>query len=77
MRHEICPYTLQQNEVVERLYRTIIEKVRSMLSETDLEESLWAEASSIVVYMFNMTPLDFQIPEKLYSGRKPVSSHMT
>lgn len=79
MRHKTCPYTPQQNGVAERLNRTILEKVRSLLSETGLGEAFWAEASSTVVYMINRTPstpLNFQIPEELWSGRKPEYSHM-
>ena len=39
VRHKTCPYTPQQNGVAERLNRTILEKVRSLLSETGLGES--------------------------------------
>lgn len=38
MRHKSCPYTPQQNGVAERLNRTILEKVRSLLSEAGLDE---------------------------------------
>ncbi|CAA7036371.1 unnamed protein product [Microthlaspi erraticum] len=79
MRHKTCPYTPQQNGVAERLNRTILEKVRSLLSEMGLKESFWAEASSTVVYMINRTPstpLNFRIPEEIWSGKKPEYSHM-
>jgi len=33
-RHRTCAYTPQQNEVVERMNRTIMEKVRSMLCDS-------------------------------------------
>lgn len=38
VRHKICAYTPQQNGVAERLNRTIINKVRSMLSESGLAQ---------------------------------------
>ena len=79
VRHKTCPYTPQQNGVAERLNRTILEKVRSLLSETGLGESFWAEASSTVVYIINRTPsapLGFEIPEQIYTGREPDYSHM-
>lgn len=78
-KDEACPYTPQQNGVAERLNRTILEKVRSLLSETGLGESFWAEASSTVVYIINRTPsapLGFEIPEQIYTGREPDYSHM-
>jgi len=36
VRHRTCTYTLQQNGVAERLKRTIMKNVRSMLSESGL-----------------------------------------
>lgn len=38
--HKTTPYTPQQNGVVERLNRTLMEKVRSMLSGAGLEKKL-------------------------------------
>ena len=35
-RHKTCPYTPQQNGVSERMNRTIMDKIRSMLHETGL-----------------------------------------
>lgn len=65
--------------VAERLNRTILEKVRSLLSEIGLGEAFWAEASSTVVYMINRTPsilLEFKVPEEVWSGRAPEYEHM-
>lgn len=45
----------QQNGVSERLKRTIMDKVRSMLSETSLGSEFWAEATSTAVYLINRT----------------------
>jgi len=36
VRHRTCTYTPQQNGVAERLKRTIMKNVRSMLSESGL-----------------------------------------
>ena len=35
-RHKTIPYTPQQNGVVERMNRTILERVRSILNESGL-----------------------------------------
>lgn len=79
LRHKTCPYTPQQNGVDERLNRTILEKVRSLLSETGLSEAFWAETSSTVVYMINRTPsipLNLKVPEEVWSGRAPEYGYM-
>lgn len=67
VRHRTCTYTPQQNGVAERLNRSILNKVRSMLSESGLEPKFWAEAVSTAVYLLNRTPssvIDFEIPEE-------------
>lgn len=79
LRHKTCPYTPQQNGVAERLNRTILEKVRSLLRETGLGEEFWAEASSTVVYMINRTPsipLELKLPEEVWSEKTPEYDHM-
>ena len=57
---------LQQNGVAERLNRSIMNKVRSMLSESGLDQKFWAEAASTSVYVINRLPssaIEFKIPE--------------
>lgn len=53
VRHRTCTYTPQQNGVAERLNRTIMNKVRSMLSESGMELKFWAEAAATAVYLIN------------------------
>ena len=50
------PYTPEQNGVSERLNRTIIEAVRSMLIHSNLPLSFWAEAVRCAVYTNNRSP---------------------
>ncbi|CAA7027632.1 unnamed protein product [Microthlaspi erraticum] len=60
--------------VAERLNRTIMNKVRSMLSESGLELRFWAEAASTSVYLINRTPssaIEFDIPEERWSSAVP------
>lgn len=78
-RHRTCTYTPQQNGVSERMNRTIMDKVRSMLAETGLGSEFWAEATSTAVYLINRTPnstIGFKLPEELWSGQKPDLSHL-
>lgn len=74
VRHRTCTYTPQQNGVAERLNRSILNKVRSMLSESGLESKFWAEAVSTAVYLLNRTPssvIDFEIPEERWTSEVP------
>lgn len=55
-RHFTTVYTPQQNVVFERLNRTVLEKVWSMLSEFGLLEEFWAEAVNTAIYLVNLSP---------------------
>lgn len=74
VRHRTCSYTPQQNGVAERLNRSILNKVRNMLSESGLEAKFGAEAVSTAVYLLNRTPssvIDFEIPEQRWTTEAP------
>jgi hypothetical protein len=75
-RHKTVPGTPQQNGVAERMNRTILERVRCMLSNAGLwdKHGLWAEAANATCYLINRSPnsaIDFKIPEEVWTG-KPV-----
>jgi transposase InsO family protein len=72
-RQLIVPYDPQQNGVVERKNRTICEAMKAMMFDQDLPNSLWAEATSIVVYIQNRCPhaiLKDKTPEEVFSRIK-------
>ena len=74
VRHKNCAYTPQQNGVAERLNRSILNKVRSMLSESGLGQKFWAEAVSTAVYQINRSPssvIEFEIPEERWTSAIP------
>ena len=57
IRHELTiPKTPQQNGVAERMNRTSVESVRSMLIHAQLPHKFWAEALSTAVYFRNRSP---------------------
>ena len=73
------PSTPQQNGVVERMNHTIMEKVRSMLSNSGLDKHFWAEAIMTTCYLINRSPsttLDGGIPEDVWTGKKLNYSHL-
>eukprot|EP00253_Pinus_taeda_P016451 PITA_16451 len=52
-RQRTTPYTPQQNGVVERMNKTLMERARSMLSCAGLGQELWAEAVDTACYLVN------------------------
>ena len=57
IRHEkTVPKTPEQNGVSERMNRTLVEMVRSMLISSDLPKSFWAEALNTATYLRNRSP---------------------
>ncbi|GJZ35217.1 gag-pol polyprotein [Tanacetum coccineum] len=49
-------YTPQQNGVAERMNRTLLESVRTMLATASLGKSFWAEAVNTACYVINRSP---------------------
>ena len=73
------PYTPEQNGVSERLNRTIVESVRSMLIHSNLPLKFWANAVHCAVYAHNRSPtsaLESSTPFECWFGRKPDVSNM-
>ena len=80
IRHErTLPYTPQQNGVSERLNRTLVECVRTMLADSKLPHRFWAEALSTTVYLRNRSPtkaLEGTTPFEAWNGSKPDVSNL-
>ncbi|RYE18823.1 MAG: hypothetical protein EOP45_13560 [Sphingobacteriaceae bacterium] len=71
------PGTPQQNGVAERRNRTLMDMVRSMLSNSSLPKSLWMHALKTAVYLLNRVPSK-AVPKthfELWTGRKPSLRH--
>lgn len=47
------PYFPEENEMVERMNRAVVEKARCLLFEANLEEKFFAEAVNMAVYLRN------------------------
>ena len=68
-----APRTPQQNCVVERRNRTLLDMVRSMMSYSTLPISFWGYALNTAMYLLNLVPSK-SVPKtliELWSGRKP------
>jgi hypothetical protein len=71
-------YTPQQNGVVERKNRTIMNMVRSMLFAKQIPKTFWAEAANWSVHVLNRCPtlaVKNKTPEEAWSGIKPSVDH--
>ena len=70
--------TPQQNGVVERRNRTLLDMVKSMLSYLTLPISFWGYALNTAMYLLNLVPLKsvLKIPIELWIGRKPSMRHL-
>ncbi|CAL2279392.1 unnamed protein product [Prunus armeniaca] len=72
-------YTPQQNGVVERKNRTVVEMAKAMLHEKNMPYFLWAEVVHTAVYLLNRSPikaLENITPFETYNGRKPGICHL-
>ena len=58
--------TPQQNGVAERMNRTLLEKVRCMLSNASLSKNFWAEALAYACYLIN------RLPSSVIWGKTPL-----
>lgn len=71
-----CSYTPQQNIIVERKHRHILEASRALFFQAKLPTKYWGECILSAVHIINRTPLkalDFISPyEKMFETAPPV-----
>ncbi|GJS30316.1 zinc finger, CCHC-type containing protein [Tanacetum coccineum] len=78
-RHYTSPYSPQQNGVVERRNRTVVEMVRSNLKTMCMPDVLWGEAVNHAVYVLNRVTskaLKDSTPYEMWTGRKAHLGHL-
>lgn len=78
-RQFTAPYSPQQNGVVERRNRTVIEMARSFLKEKQLPLTLWGEAVRHSLYVLNRLPtraVTGVTPYEAWSKCKPNIGHI-
>ncbi|GKA80089.1 retrotransposon protein, putative, ty1-copia subclass [Tanacetum coccineum] len=76
--HRTPPYTPQHNGVSERRNRTLIDMVRSMMSQTTLPKSFWDYALESAVRILNMVPTKKveKTPYEVWHGQAPKLSYL-
>lgn len=72
------PYTPEQNGIAERMNRTLMERIRCMLLDANLDQKFWAEAANTAAYVLNrISRKRGEVsPEELWSGKCPSLSHL-
>ena len=79
IRHELtAPYSPEQNSVVERDNRTVVECAKSMIYHKSLPLEFWGEAVNTAVYVLNRVAsrtLKGETPFITWYGYKPDVSH--
>ena len=73
------PKSPQQNGVAERLNRTVMNMVRSMLAVYKMPQRFWAEALNTAVYLRNRSPttaVEGKTPFESLTGKKPKVGHL-
>ncbi|CAL1358011.1 unnamed protein product [Linum trigynum] len=69
-----CPGVSQQNGLVERKHRHVLELTRAILFQSSVPSTFWVEAIHTVVYLINrqLTPiLDQRSPYEVLFGKRP------
>lgn len=71
-RQKTVRHTPQQNGLAERMNKTILERVRCMLSFENLNKRFWGEAIHTTFYLINRSPssaIGFKTSEELWNGK--------
>ncbi|KAL3690152.1 hypothetical protein R1sor_016461 [Riccia sorocarpa] len=71
--------TPQQNGVVKRRNRILLERMRSLMIAANTPKSLWGEAVTTAIYLVNVTPTRANSgvpPYTKFFGRRPDLSHL-
>jgi hypothetical protein len=72
-------YTKEPNGFIERINRTIVNKIRAMLYNSNAPLYLWGEAAISAKHLYNITPhssLDFKTPWEIKYNKKPFIGHI-
>lgn len=70
-RHKTVRLKRQQNGLVERMNRTLVDKERTMMIQAKLPMNLWAETLNTSYYLVNLSPsftISFKTSHEMWFG---------
>ncbi|KAJ0810676.1 putative RNA-directed DNA polymerase [Helianthus annuus] len=79
MLETTCPHTPQQNGIVERKHRHLLDTARALMFEAKLPKRFWGECVLTATYIINRLPskvIKDKTPYELLHGEKPSYDHM-
>lgn len=67
------PYTPQLNGKAERLNRSLMEKARCLIADSEMDKEMWGEAVRVAAYLLNRSPSSIieNTPYEMWNQRKP------
>jgi hypothetical protein len=71
--------TPQLNDLIERMNKTLVERVKCLLSQSQLPNSFWGDALSTSIHVFNLTPcvpLQFDVTDRVWIGKDVSYYHL-
>lgn len=79
MQEFTAPYLSVKNGLVEWAIRATIDDIHTLLLDSGLEHSYWAEATAYSIYTHNIIPshrYPGQIPLESFTGKRQEISHL-
>ena len=80
IRHQFTPpKTPQLNGIAKRMNRTIVERVRCLLSHAKLPKNFWGEVLMTAVYLMNLLPcypLQGDVPNRIWYNKEVSYDHL-
>lgn len=73
-----CPYTPQQNGIVDRKHRHLLEVARALRFQALLPIEFWGECVQMAAYIINKLPtpvLENKTPHEILLGKRPTYDH--